>query len=188
MSTKWFKYEIDAEILKSSVSSVNINLPEPTIGLSKAHAIEVTAGKAKYGGKIWGRKSDKVLQLGIEGQNEQTIEVTLTLIASSQINDWPPSNDKNVKFGNNFMRTLHYHNRNVKQDQAQNDEVVQYAEAIVPAEINVPRPAAAMETDNEWNVRIKWPTSNGQELLLIVKLSSGEKGMGLDFHTTSLRR
>ena len=76
------------------------------------------------------------------------------------------------------MRTLIYHNRNVEQDPAQNDEVVQYAEATVPAEISVPLPAAAMETENEWNVRIKWARPNGQELLLIVKISSAEKGRG----------
>merc|ERR1719210_1509206 len=108
--------------------------------------------------------------MGIDGQNEKTIEVTLTFIANAQINEWPASNDQNVKFGNNFLRTLHYHNRNVKQDPAQNDDVVQYAEATVPAEITVPLPANAMETDDEWNVRIKFG-----ELLLIVKIHSGEK-------------
>ena len=186
MSTKWMKYEIDAEITKSSVTSVDINLPGQTIGFSKAHAIEVTAGKAKYGGKIWARKSEKNLKLGIDGQNEGTIEFKLTFIATGfiwmficfisilgMINEWPASNDQNVKFGSSFMTTLAYHNRNIKQDPAQNDEVVQYAEAIVPAEISVPlnRPNAAMEIDNEWNVRIKWG-----ELLLIVKISPAEKG------------
>ena len=175
MSTKWFKYEVDAEISKSDVNIVNINLPEETIGFSKAHAIEVTDGKSKYGGKIWGRKSDKILKLGMEYQNEQKIEVTLTFIATGEIKEWPASEDKNVKFGNNFMGTLVYHNRNVKQDPTQNDEVVQYAEAMVPAEISVPlnRPNSAMETDNEWNVRIKWG-----ELVLIVKINPGEKGTG----------
>jgi len=166
------KYEIDAEISKSNVSSVDINLPDMIIGFSKAHAIEVTDGKAKYGGKIWARKSDKVLKLGIDGQNEQTIEFKLTFIATGMINEWTASNDQNVKFGSSFMTTLAYHNRNIKQDSAQNDEVVQYAEATIPAEISVPlnRPDAAMETDNEWNVRIKWG-----ELLLIVKISPAEK-------------
>ena len=68
ISTKWFKYEIDAEISASSFFSVDINLPEQIIGFSKAHAIEVTTGRAKDGGKIWGRRSDKVLKIGINDQ------------------------------------------------------------------------------------------------------------------------
>ena len=132
-STKWFKYEIDAEISTSSVSSFNFNVPEQIIGFSKDKPIEVTAGKAKYGGIIWGRKSDKVLRLDIEGQHEETIEVTLTFIATGQIDEWPASCDKDVKFGYDFLRTLRYHNRNVKQDQAPDDDFEPYSEAKIPA-------------------------------------------------------
>lgn len=170
-STKWFRYEIGLEI-NNLTTSVNIPLPDNIIGFSKSAAFDIVSGQSQHGGKLWARKTDKVMTLGMDGQLHDELDVKLSCISTSQINDWPASTDTNVKFGAGFMRTLSHENRNKKEDQHQNDEVIQYADVTVPAAIRVPNAASndQMDVDNAWCIKIK----HG-ELLMIVEMPPTEK-------------
>ena len=153
-----------------------ISLPSNIIGISKSAAFEVVNGRAQHGGKLWARKTDKILTLGMDGQLHEDLEVKLSFIAVSQINDWQLKTDEKVAYGAGFMRTLTHENRNKKEDENLNDEVIQYAEVAIEAAISVPNAASVdqMQIDNVWNIKIKQG-----ELLMIVEIQPSQIGMDL---------
>jgi hypothetical protein len=171
-TTNWLRYEVELGI-KNFTSSVNITLPDNIIGFSKSAAFDLVDGKSQHGGKLWARKTDKTMALGMDGKLHDDLEVKLSFIATSQVNEWPASSDRNFNFGAGFMRTLTHENRNKKQDVHQNDEVIQYADVTVPAAIRVPNAASndQMEVDNNWHIKIKQG-----ELLMVVDMQASEKG------------
>ena len=179
----FFSYEFELEINKLD-ASVNIALPDNVIGISKLAAFDLVSGKSQHGGKLWTRKTDKIMTLGMDGKLHEDLEVKLSFIANSQINEWPASTDTNVKYGPGFMRTLSHENRNKMQDVLENDEVIQYADVTIPAAIRVPNAASSdqMEVENTWNIKIKWG-----ELLMVVDIAASEKGTDCSSHYTTFQ-